>query len=440
MSRTPASRGCRPFAAAALGLVLATAAVTSARAYEDGELYLLTNPYQTYGVAIARIDPITGADSLHANLPWQTTWRTMTYDAHRDALFVPDGTSVPGRLGRVDADGSLTYPYPSMFTPKLVAARGDGILYLFDTNDHYRYLDADDVLHDLLDESGDPLHLGSLSAWWDEMFYDEGTNALILANGDFSGYPGWCPANDEVCILKIPLNAAGTQVAGPFASVQVDVVPSSTDEDNVTGMSAGPDGSVLIAVDTNINGAYPRMQRLDPSSMTTSIWATNNHSGANSVHAGSYSREREEFILWESFNNRLITYPEGGAGAVLATIGSGFASESARLVEIRRDDAVAAVVAGPAAASPAPFAVPNPLTGGTSIRFVAASRQPVRVTIHDAAGRRLRTLADGPVAAGPRQLDWDGRDDRGARVTSGVYFARVEQGARSATFKLAVVR
>ncbi|MBD3337045.1 MAG: hypothetical protein GF355_16140, partial [Candidatus Eisenbacteria bacterium] len=40
-------------------------------------------------------------------------------------------------------------------------------------------------------------------------------------------------------------------------------------------------------------------------------------------------------------------------------------------------------------------------------------------------GRRIRTLADGPVGAGTHTAVWDGRDEQGQPAAAGVYFARM---------------
>lgn len=68
-------------------------------------------------------------------------------------------------------------------------------------------------------------------------------------------------------------------------------------------------------------------------------------------------------------------------------------------------------------------AVPNPATGATSLRFLpgrAAAAATVRIV--DLRGRIVRTLAAGPLAAGvPASLAFDGRDDRGRPLPSGVY-------------------
>ncbi len=74
------------------------------------------------------------------------------------------------------------------------------------------------------------------------------------------------------------------------------------------------------------------------------------------------------------------------------------------------------------------LAVPNPVMGSTQIRFALAEAGPTRLLLFDAAGRRVRTIQEEMLNAGPHVLTWDGRDDEGARLPSAVYFARLESG------------
>ncbi len=96
--------------------------------------------------------------------------------------------------------------------------------------------------------------------------------------------------------------------------------------------------------------------------------------------------------------------------------------------------------AGAPSASLAPKAAPNPFGPATRISFVVpgVGPIPVSVAVYDVSGRRLRMLWDGPAAPGPRSIAWDGRDDGGARVASGIYLARVRVGGEHRTVKLAL--
>ncbi len=81
---------------------------------------------------------------------------------------------------------------------------------------------------------------------------------------------------------------------------------------------------------------------------------------------------------------------------------------------------------------------PNPFSSSTSIRFSLPEAGDVSVTIHDVSGRLMCTLAKGAMNPGDHVLAWDGRDDRGGVVSSGVYFCKVQtpnlQDARRVIF------
>jgi C1A family cysteine protease len=83
---------------------------------------------------------------------------------------------------------------------------------------------------------------------------------------------------------------------------------------------------------------------------------------------------------------------------------------------------------------------PNPFGQSSAIQFSVTDAAPIELAIYDVAGRLVRVLCSGPRPMGPDVVSWDGRDERGARVAAGVYFARLEQGEKSVTSKLALIR
>ncbi|MDI6739769.1 MAG: Ig-like domain-containing protein [Candidatus Edwardsbacteria bacterium] len=83
---------------------------------------------------------------------------------------------------------------------------------------------------------------------------------------------------------------------------------------------------------------------------------------------------------------------------------------------------------------------PNPFAGGTSINYQLATPGRLNLVIYNAAGQRVRTLADRVQAAGRYILRWDGRDDVGRTVSAGVYFYRLIAPGATQTRKLAIVR
>ncbi len=86
---------------------------------------------------------------------------------------------------------------------------------------------------------------------------------------------------------------------------------------------------------------------------------------------------------------------------------------------------------------------PNPFTAFTEIHYeipAGSAGRPIRLTIHDANGRVVATLVDGVVLPGRHVARWDARNAGGARVASGVYFARLETGGLVRARKLLILR
>ncbi|MBN2172307.1 MAG: right-handed parallel beta-helix repeat-containing protein [Candidatus Krumholzibacteriota bacterium] len=83
---------------------------------------------------------------------------------------------------------------------------------------------------------------------------------------------------------------------------------------------------------------------------------------------------------------------------------------------------------------------PNPFNPKTSIRFDLPETQSVRLTIFDASGRRVATLVDATLPAGYHHADWNGRDDAGRSLASGVYFYRLEAGPLRETRRMLLLK
>lgn len=85
-------------------------------------------------------------------------------------------------------------------------------------------------------------------------------------------------------------------------------------------------------------------------------------------------------------------------------------------------------------------AQPNPFDAETTIRFDAPRDATMRVTIHDVAGRLVRTLLERHVAAGIHHVTWDGRSGSGTCAAPGSYFARLDDGVLRQTVRVSLVR
>ena len=84
---------------------------------------------------------------------------------------------------------------------------------------------------------------------------------------------------------------------------------------------------------------------------------------------------------------------------------------------------------------------PNPFNPSTTIVFDLPKQSPVRLEVYNVIGVLIRTMLRGEVVgAGRHQIVWDGRDDRGRIVPSGVYIYRISAGDFSASLRMTLLK
>ena len=83
---------------------------------------------------------------------------------------------------------------------------------------------------------------------------------------------------------------------------------------------------------------------------------------------------------------------------------------------------------------------PNPCNPSTRLVFEVAADGAVRLDICRADGRRVRRLVDGPLDAGMHSALWDGKDDVGRALASGVYLVRLRAGTEVPSRRVVLLR
>lgn len=83
---------------------------------------------------------------------------------------------------------------------------------------------------------------------------------------------------------------------------------------------------------------------------------------------------------------------------------------------------------------------PNPFNPQTTIRFDVPQATLVSLAIYNVQGALVRTLVGGRVEAGYHQAIWDGTNDSGQAMKSGVYFYRLDAGVFSQTHSMVLLR
>ncbi|MBI3872101.1 MAG: T9SS type A sorting domain-containing protein [candidate division Zixibacteria bacterium] len=129
--------------------------------------------------------------------------------------------------------------------------------------------------------------------------------------------------------------------------------------------------------------------------------------------------------------NEILTIPTTGDGAI-------------ELADVQMSDASGALLSSSAAKSAVPteYALlqnyPNPFNAGTVIAFNLKQETDWSLAIYNIAGQTVRTFAGHD--AGRAQVAWDGTDNAGTHVASGVYFYRVQAADFTATRKMTLLK
>jgi len=83
---------------------------------------------------------------------------------------------------------------------------------------------------------------------------------------------------------------------------------------------------------------------------------------------------------------------------------------------------------------------PNPFNPTTVIEYALPKASEVKIQIYNILGQKVKSLMDEPQEAGYKTIHWDGKDDHGNEVSSGVYFCRIEAGDFVKCKKMALLK
>lgn len=83
---------------------------------------------------------------------------------------------------------------------------------------------------------------------------------------------------------------------------------------------------------------------------------------------------------------------------------------------------------------------PNPCNPSTTIQYYLPDHGRVTLDIYDVSGRRVARLVESDLPKGTHSVEWPGRDQRGAEVSSGVYVYQLKVGRQILSRKMIVLR
>ena len=225
-----------------------------------------------------------------------------------------------------------------------------------------------------------------------------------------------------------PLAGATVAFAVTAGQGTLSATTVTTDENGraAASMTLGPDPETVTVVAT--------VAGLDPVTFTATAQATSDFDGDGETGFSDF------FLFADAFGGSDPRFDLDGSGSVdfadFFLLADHFANPEARgkLLALARERI--GLPDGPQLQQNAP----NPFNSQTVISWFLLRPGPARVEVFALTGQRVAVLHQGPKKAGVHRVHWDGRDDRGRPLASGVYLYRLVTKESVQTRKLTLLR
>ena len=261
--------------------------------------------------------------------------------------------------------------------------------------------------------------------------------------------------NHSVCLKMVHADATTSFSCAPVGAISLDDwqhvavtydATTSTSRMWVDGVevtvthSASPSGALAdnAASDLHIGNSFDHKWSFEGEIDEVRVWSVARSDGdiADGMLSNLTGSESGLVAVWSMDEGNGVTLSDGSAtghtaGIESAAWGQGVIHYPTGVCDPEQDEV-------PAIGRVAAF--PNPFTPGTELSFVIPSPAIVELSIHDVAGRLVRTLGSATKQTGPLRVPWNGTDDAGRRVASGIYFCRVTAGEYEAIGRLVHIK
>ncbi len=243
-------------------------------------------------------------------------------------------------------------------------------------------------------------------------------------------------------ILGRWMGPSPSMYSGPMASVKLDyeeLLAGSSDEINI-----------MAALDVPVAGAQFQIE-YDPAEVSFQVPRLAERSDHFLMEYRD-DRNGKLTLLMYNMSNQPIPAGEGSIVSLPAVL-SPYAQENVKILlkqVVLADEKAALIPVGDQSPSiPVAFELnqnyPNPFNPSTTITFSLPSQSgggysPTTLRIYNVLGRVVRTLLDESLVAGTHDVVWDGRDDQGNQVASGIYFYRLRSGDYEDTKKMVMMK
>jgi hypothetical protein len=395
-----------------------------------GNYFLADVPQDTVTIFASksgdRNNAVTGADALK-------TLRAMAFiDSLDQNQACAADVDLSGDLSGADALSILRY---LAFMPQNTAFTGD---WLFKPAEHNFFLNVDTTAN------FEAVILGDVNLSWFPTFEEDSSSAnrpLRLSKG----------ATATMAEVKLPMIAPASLPADNIISIPVKVSTDSAlgfvqvvvDYDNtVLQFVEAKLGKDAVGFNLQVNSALP----FKASSQKTNA---NVLAQISSITKNVTGKDKEVIVLRMKVIAPQRTSPLAVDPAPTRTTMTTVNNQDIRgeMLKVTNGGYGITTAVDEKAANttvPQDFSLsqnyPNPFNPSTVISFQLPIASHVKLAIYNTTGQLVRTLIDGEKAAGRYQIEWDGKNELGAQVSSGVYFYTMQAGSYKATMKMIAMK
>jgi len=239
-----------------------------------------------------------------------------------------------------------------------------------------------------------------------------------------TGVLAWTPAYDQAGAYTIVVKAA--DALGLYDSTSAKITVTNLNRKPVLAVKAPAQKIDSVTASTNI---YFKTTATDPDAdAITYTWKLNGavvKTGADSLYTGLFPTVGSSQVV-------ICVFADGKGGS--DSVSWSFKVVKSNPLSVETYTGV-----------PTEFVVgqnyPNPFNPTTSIKFGLPKAAPVTLEIYNVLGEKVRTLLNGTVmSASFHNVSWDGKNDNGSSVTSGMYLYRITSDKNVQTMKMMLMK
>ncbi len=212
-------------------------------------------------------------------------------------------------------------------------------------------------------------------------------------------------------------------------------IKNASDDRVSYGAKESDNDPQLVVQMSGQSTSAPAVAAFNPASGIAGMEVTITGANFNGATQVSFGGVFANTFVVDSDNQIRVIAPSGSlTGRISVTTAAGTAFTSSDFVMLTTD-----VDDAPDATVPRSFktiAYPNPFNGQVTIEYTLPSSGRVSVVVYNSLGQSVRRLFDAIASAGNQRLQWNGVNDSGIHLGSGVYFYQVEFGAQRQTGRM----